>query len=289
MQDRPKADYRSANAIRAAFQRFAYLGLIMAAVGLLMLGKADTVMMETVRVNLADSVAPILDTLARPADAVADAVRGAERWINLHEENARLRADHERMLQWQAVALRLEEENRVLKELLAFTPGPEARSVSARVIADSGGTFAHSLLLYGGTASGIGKGDAVLAGEGLVGRVVSVAGRSARALLITDLNSRIPVIVSSERSRAILAGTNAEWPRLIHVTPETTVSPGDRVVTSGDAAVFPPGLPVGVVAAVSEDGIEVQPYVDLSRLEVVRVVDFGLDGILGKGSVAEAP
>lgn len=289
MYDRPRSDHRSASVIRLAVHRFAYLGLVLAAIGLMVLGKADTVLMERIRVTLADSVAPILDTMARPADAIADVVRGAERWINLHEENARLRAEHDRLFQWQAVALRLEEENRMLRQLLNFTPGPQARSVSARVIADSGGAFARSMLLYGGAADGIGKGDAVLTGEGLVGRIVSVARRSARTLLITDLNSRVPVVISPNRTRAILAGNNTKRPHLVHVTAEAPVARGDRVVTSGDAAAFPPGLPIGVVAAVSEDGIEVQPYAELSRLEVVRVVDFGLDGILSDGPATKRP
>lgn len=280
MHDRTRADHRSVNAIRVAVQRFAYVGLIMAAIGLMMLGKADTIMMERVRMTLSDSVAPILDTLARPADTLAGGMSSIDSWINLHEENARLRAENERLLRWEAVALRLEQENQVLRNLLNYAPSPEARSVSARVIADFGGSFAHSMLLYAGSRNGISKGAAVLSGEALVGRVIGVAARSARVLLVTDLNSRIPVMVAPEQTRAILAGDNSERPHLLHVMPETAIAPGDRVVTSGDGGVFPPGLPVGVVSGITETSIDVRPYVDLSRLDVVRVVDFGLAAIV---------
>jgi len=120
----------------------------------------------------------------------------------------------------------------------------------------------------------------VVTGDGLVGRVAGVGTRSTRVILITDLNSHIPVLVERTRTRAILAGDNSEVLRLIRLPPGAEVSPGDRVVTSGHGDAFPPGLPVGVVASVGDAGIGVQPFVERSRLEYVRVVDFGLRGIL---------
>ncbi len=249
---------------------------MLVAAGLMMLGKADTLVMERFRGALTDAFVPILDVLSRPADAVSRAIDTVREWVLLREDNERLRHERDRLLRWQAVALRLEAENAELRRLLQFVPEPEARYVTGRVVADASGTFAHSLVLNAGAADGIVKGDAVVTGEGLVGRVVGVAHRSARVLLITDLNSRIPVAVSTARTRAILAGTNTRRPELVHVESEATILPGDRVVTSGDAGALPPGLPVGVVAAVADGHITVAPYMDRHRLEYVRVVDYGL-------------
>jgi rod shape-determining protein MreC len=179
------------------------------------------------------------------------------------------------------VALRLEGENEALRRLLAFVPDPEARFVSARVIADAGGTFANSMLAFGGAAYGVAVGDAAVTGDGLAGRVVSVAPHSARILLLTDLNSRIPVLIATTGTRAILAGDNSAQPRLLHMTSDSPIVPGERIVTSGDAGAFPPGLPVGVVASVDGGVIRVEPYVERSRLDSVRIVDFGLAGIVG--------
>jgi rod shape-determining protein MreC len=281
VSERPRADYRSVTTLRAAVQRFAFVGLAVTAIGLLVLGRADPLMMERTRAAIADSVAPLLAVLARPAAAVTDGIEGIRRWLHLHEENAHLRREGDRLRQWQAVALRLEAENETLRQLLAFVPEPEARFVSARVIADSGGTFANSVLVFAGAASGIGIGDAAMTGDGLAGRVVSVAAHSARILLITDLNSRIPVQIMPSRTRAILAGDNSELPRLLHLTSDRPIEPGERIVTSGDAGAFPAGLPVGVVALVEDGLIRVKPYVERSRLDAVRIVDFGLDGIVG--------
>jgi rod shape-determining protein MreC len=63
------------------------------------------------------------------------------------------------------------------------------------------------------------------------------------------------------------------------------VNPGDRVVTAGSGGIFPPGLPVGVVSSVDGGLVRVEPYAGLSRLEYVRVVDFGLSGVLPQSAV----
>lgn len=281
MTERLRADHRSASTLRATVQRFAFVGFAITAIGLLVLGKADPPMMERTRVVIADSVAPLLAMLAKPGAAFSGAIEGVRHWIQVHDENARLRQEGDRLRQWQAVALRLEAENEALRRLLTFVPDPESRSVAARVIADSGGTFANSVLAFGGAAYGIGNGDAAVTGEGLAGRVVNVAAHSARILLITDLNSRIPVLIMPSRTRAILAGDNSELPRLLHMPSDSLVEPGERVVTSGDAGAFPAGLPVGVVAQLEDGLIRVKPYVERSQLDLVRIVDFGLSGIVG--------
>jgi len=124
------------------------------------------------------------------------------------------------------------------------------------------------------------KGDAALSGKGLLGRVAEVGERAARVLLINDLNSRIPVVIERSRERAILAGDNSVTPRLLYLPITTTVQVGDRVVTSGHGGAFPVGLPVGVVTAISDDGVRVLPFADATNIEYVRLMDFGLDGIL---------
>ena len=272
--------HRIAVPIKGLIQRFAYVGLVVAAFGLMLLGKADVLLVERIRTQVTDALAPILDVLSRPVATVSDVVDQVRELAALREENAGLREDKVRLLQWQTVARRLEAETKALRALLNFVPGPEASYVTARVIGDTGGAFAHALVLNAGFRAGVRKGQAVVTGDGLVGRVAGVGTRSTRVILITDMNSHIPVLVERTRTRAILAGDNSEVLRLIRLPPGAEVSPGDRVVTSGHGGAFPPGLPVGVVASVSDAGIGVQPFVERSRLEYVRVVDFGLRGIL---------
>ena len=281
MKDRSRFTHRVSAPIRGFTHRFAFLGLVVAAFALMLIGKADVVMMERFRAQVTDSVAPILDLMSRPV-ATANEVSAKVRVLTeISAENENLRQDKERLLHWQSVARTLEAENKALRDQLNYIPGPQASYVSARVIADTGGAFAHSLLLNIGNQPGVTKGQAVVTGDGLVGRVAGVGDRSTRVLLITDLNSRIPVLIEATRTRAILAGNNTNRPRLIHLPPGATVSPGDRIVTSGHGGAFPVGLPVGLVDAVNDSGISVQPFVPRDRLEYVRVLDYGLKGIIG--------
>jgi rod shape-determining protein MreC len=131
-------------------------------------------------------------------------------------------------------------------------------------------------MIDAGTDQQLARGQAAITGEGLVGRLTEVGSRTARVLLITDLNSRIPVVVDGGHGNALLAGDNSERPRLIYLTPPDAVKIGDRIVTSGEGGVFPPGLPVGIVAAIDANGPRIEPFVELSQLGYLMVVDYGL-------------
>ena len=76
----------------------------------------------------------------------------------------------------------------------------------------------------------------------------------------------------------MLAGDNSDRPRLIFASEPKAIKIGDRVVTSGEGGVFPPGLPVGVVASLDQGGARVAPYAELSQLDYVLLVDYGLAG-----------
>lgn len=280
MTDGHRTLSRVAQPIKNMALRFAYVGLIVGAFGMMMLGKFDAVVMERLRAQITDAVAPILDVVSRPIQAVEGVVDNAKNAVNVYSENDRLRAERERLLHWKAVAETLERENQELRQLLNAVPEASARFITGRVIADAGGVFSNSLIINAGARHSVMKGQAAVTEEGLIGRVTHVGSKSSRVLLITDLNARVPVLVQETGTRAIMFGANQGLPRLMHRLSGSIASEGDRVVTSGDAGVFPPGIAVGRVVSVDKDGILVQPFVDLARLDFVRILDFGPEGIL---------
>ncbi len=267
---------RLAIPLKVMAQRFAFLVLVALSAGLLVLGKADVAVMERARDWVTDAAAPVMGWLARPVAATNRLIDEINNLITLREENARLREENRRLRRWEAAARRLEQETIALRGLLRVQAEPEVAYISARVIGDSGGPFVRTLLLNAGRRAGVRKGQAAVTGAGLVGRIAAAGERSSRILLITDLNSRVPVVVESSRYRAVLAGDNSARPRLSFLPASAQLSPGDRIVTSGDGGLFPPGLPVGVVSDVADRVVRVQPYVDWSRIEMVRVLRFDL-------------
>lgn len=266
--------------LRLLVQRFAFLSLIVAAVAMMILGKADIVLIERTRALVSDAVAPILDVMARPAATIAQVVESVRDLGALRTENARLKDENARLMHWQTVARRLESENAVLHEQLNVVPSPDPAFVTARIIGDMGSAYGHSMLLAAGAKDGIRKGQAVLAGEALIGHIAEVGVRSSRLLLVTDINAHIPVMVESTRTRAILTGDNTGRPRLNYIAGSPSISVGDRVVTSASGGAFPPGIPVGVIAAINDGIVRIEPFVHRHQLEFVSVVDYGLGGIL---------
>lgn len=263
---------------RQALARLALPLLIMGAFALLLLGKADVRLAERARAGLGDTLAPLYDLVANPIVRARAALAEASHLVALVGENASLRAENERLRQWQTVALALEAENATLRANLHWIPDPPAAYVTARVVADAGGVYARSVLLAVGPRHGITKGQIALDDRGLVGRITETGSRSARLLLITDINSRIPVTLAHSRARAILAGTNGALPRLLFWPEDTPPEEGEEVVTSAEANAFPAGLPVGRVHY-SGAAPMVLPAARLARLDVVRVFDYHLAGV----------
>jgi rod shape-determining protein MreC len=267
-------------ATRQALAKLTLPVLIAVSFGLMLLGKADALLADRARLALADALAPLYATAARPLGSVRSVIVGVEHVVALTAENARLRAENERLRQWQSLALTLDAENQRLHANLNWIPDPLVSFVTARVVADAGGVYARAVLLSVGPRHVIKRGEIALDERGLVGRVTEVGERSARVLLLTDLNSRIPVVLEESHGRAILAGTNGPRSRLLYWAEDAPPREGERVVTSGEALAFPAGLPVGTVHYVASHVPEVEPAAALSRLEIVRIFDYGLQSLV---------
>ena len=280
MEYRPSALLRIAAPLKSLMQRFMYLGLIGVSASLMLVGKIDAVLIDHLRAQVTNVAAPLLSALSRPVSTISDSVSNFWELASIREKNARLMQENANLKQWLYVARRLQAENVSLKTLLHSVNDRKPTFVTARVIAGTMGSISNTLVINAGSQDGINKGQAVLSDRGFVGRVSAVANNSARLLLATDINSRVPVILESTRTRAVMVGRNTNRPKLIHFPAGAQITSSERVITSGHGGVFPPGLPVGLVATVSDRGIEVQQFTDYHQLEFVRIVDFGMTGLV---------
>src|SRR5882757_9823741 len=247
-----------ASQVRVALQRFALALLVIAAFGAMLIGKADTVLVEHARVLALDLATPALEAIARPVAAANRTIADLKEFASLREENARLREENARLLAWQTAARRLENENDGLRGLANFREGPEASFITARIVGDSVSAYVRGALLNVGRKGGVASGQAVVTGEGLAGRIAEVGENSARVLFVTDVNSRLPVVVERSRERAILAGDNSSQLRLTLLQSVAGVQRGDRIITSGHGGSFPVGIPIGEVVATGEGGVRVK-------------------------------
>jgi rod shape-determining protein MreC len=258
---------------RAFGERFSSPLLALLALALLVLGRVNAPLMEQARTRAGDAVTPILALMQQPLARLHDGMAVSQGLFDLAEENARLREENARLKEWRATALELEAQNQVLRNSMKLGPTPTPVLRTEPVIAEPGGIYVRSLLIAGGAHDGLGRGQAAMVGPGLVGRITELGDWSARVLLITDLNSRVPVILEGTRTHAILAGDNSPRPHLLYLPKAAVINVGDRLVTAGHDGIFPTGLAVGRVASIENGDIRVEPIADLDRLEYVVIVD----------------
>ena len=265
---------RLAGPLGILFNRFAFLLMVGASVTLLGLSRAGYQPIESARVLVLDYAAPVLDVISRPVAAANALFAEIGTLMTIYADNERLTLENDRLRAWQAEARQLAQENAAFRGLLRVQPEPGMTFVSARVVGESGGPFVRTLMLNAGGEDGVRKGEAVVNGDGLVGRVVEAGNRSSRVLLLTDLNSRVPVVLEQSRLRAVLEGDNTDVLRLSFLSDLDEIEIGDRVMTSGHGGIFPAGIPVGAVAAIDGDNVRVAPLVAFGKLEFVRVLRF---------------
>jgi len=283
LEPRSNAIIRIATPLKNLVQRFMYLGLVFAAFGLMLLGKFETVSIDKMRLEITEAIAPILEAFSQPAATVSAYIQNIQDLSNIRSENERLKQDNIGLLQWQTVARKLQADNTALRQLLSVVKDNDKKYITARVIAGSGGVLSNMLIVNAGKNDGVYKGQIVVDARGVIGRVSHVSNRSSRVQLLTDINSRVPVLIENNRTRAILTGKNTNLANLIHLPQGAKIWPGDRIITSGHGGAFPSGLPIGVVVSLRDDGIDVKFFTDFSTLEYVRIVDFGLNNLMKIG------
>lgn len=255
--------------------------LFVSALVFMMLSKADTLILNKISNSLARAFSPVIQVMQLPSEAVY-AIYDKIRDISLvYSENKQLKAENTELLMLKNQVRTLKAENKLLGQMLNYAPPPEATYITAKIVAEEGDGFSHSLIAYSENTSQVRKGQVVLGAQSVVGRVESVSGSYIRVLLFTDINSKVPVISERNRIRGILSGDNTTVPKLLFTATGADIKEGDMIVTSGVAGVFPTGLPIGVVSKITKDAIAVETISDIERLEYVKIVDYGVyDGML---------
>lgn len=227
-----------------------------------------------VRGLFTDIASPILHAASQPAIYARRSKEQLVDYLDLFHELDRLKEENQKMKHYQWQAQRLERRLAQLRGLLNAVEEPALKYATGHVIADARGPFARSVLLNIGTAQGSREGYAVINGDGFVGRVVHSGKYASRAILVNDLNSRIPVLVGPAAVRAVLVGDNSANPRLEFVPNSARVFEGDEVSTSGHGGLLPRGLRIGLVVPDHDKQYRVHPHATLSELEYVSVLFF---------------
>lgn len=271
-----------ANAWKIARKSNAQLPLVIVialAVVLVLLGKAQSGLLDKARVHVTDMLAPVLQTVRAP-------VAGFDRWMgsvteifSVYQQNLKLKEENARLRQWRNVAIVLQGRVGRYQTLLHAVPDPQMNAVLARVIGRANRPFLQTMILDAGREHHALPGQAVVDARGMIGRIYLTGSRTSWVILLTDLSSRIPVTISASAGnsgniQAMMTGDNSAYPTLDMVSHTVTLHDGDQVTSSGDGGLLPSGLPIGTVVSDGSGGWRVALLADPGASQDVEILNF---------------
>ncbi len=247
-------------------QNLALVGAVVSgaviATGLLMLlvARVNPDGAARVRGVMLDLVTPVWSVVRAPFDGAGRAIDWTGDYLGAVDRNRALETE---LTAAKAQLQRAAADRLALTRLRAIDKVREPQRqllATARIVSATSGSVVRSAMIAAGSNDGIEPGLPVIGADGLIGRTVEAGAHAARVLLLTDPASRIPVIVQRTGQAGLVTGANRPMLELRdRVGADAPLQPGDRLVTSGDGGIFPPGVPVGIIVDASAEPPLVRP------------------------------
>ena len=261
---------RSAFLQKGAQQRFSLVVLVLICIIFLFIEAFENKPLNYIRSLVKDAIYRGSVIVSIPAKIFSSSFDRAQHHLNLNENYNNLKIENDKLKNKVSNHEFLMMENTQLRKLIDEQVVSDFDLVSARVLIDKKSPYLNSFIINIGKNKSILNGMSVLDRENFIGRIVDVNFFSSRVLLITDLNSKIPVIIEPSGQHAILSGRNDKLPNLEYLPENYVIENGDKVFTSGKEGIFLPGIPIGEVKI--ENGIaNVLLFSDLDQITFVNV------------------
>ena len=263
-------------AIRSAFlkkgtqQRFSLFALIVFSIILIYVETIKAKPLDYLRSFIKDTIYRGSVVVSLPSKGFKSVVSTVANHLNLYNEIIKLKEENAQLQEQIYDPGFLIFENKQLRQLLDEQVTSSANFVSARVILDKQSPYLNSFIINSGSNKEIKNSMAALDGKNFIGRIVDVNFFSSRVLLVTDLNSKIPVLVEPSGHHAILSGHGTNEPTLEYLPENHKVQSGNKVYTSGKEGIFSPGIPIGKVRMGTEK-IVVSLFSDISQIMFVNI------------------
>jgi rod shape-determining protein MreC len=213
-----------------------------------------------VRGVMLDLVTPVWSVVRAPFDGAGRAIDWAGDYLGAVDRSRQLETE---LAKANAELQRAATERRALAQLKALgkVEDPNRTIVTrTRIVSATSGSVARTAMVAAGRNQGVAVGQPVIGADGLIGRTIETGSNAARVLLLTDPSSRIPVIVVRTGQAGLAVGTNRPALELRdRVGLDQPLVTGDRLVTSGDGGIFPPGIPVGTIIAGGVEPPQIRP------------------------------
>ena len=267
-------------AIRSAFlkkgtqQRFSLLGLIFFSIIFLILGSLNFKVVNYAKLFINEIVYRSSFIVSAPENFIKDNYQVVQNHLNLYKKNEENKSELKSLRAKDLLNEFIVSENQRLKE--AFDDHQvKSNAIFAKVLSDKGSPFLKSIIVNKGSKHNVSLGMIAMDGEYLVGKVVEVNYLSSRVLLLSDLNSKIPIIVEPNEVFAILSGTGKNYGVIQYSQKYKDIENKSIIYTSGVASLFKAGIPIGKIDTnYSSEEKRVKFFSDFSQLRFVKIVSF---------------
>jgi len=262
-------------AVRSAFlkksnkQQFSLLALILFSILLIFLSNLNFVGIKYIKIGVNEATYRLSAIISYPEKKINESYVFLSEYLNVYKENQNLKDKIDELNTKKLNFKFLENENKKLKEIIGENTSI-SEGIISKVLIDKDGKFLKSIILNKGSKHKIKKGMVVLEKNYLVGQVIEVNYTTSRAILISDLNSNIPVVIEPGSFQSILSGTGKNYGKIKYSKKKLFLDEDNIVYTSGSGGNFRAGLPIGKINNEIED-LAVEFFSDLSQLSFVKI------------------
>ena len=263
-------------AIRSAFlkkgiqQRFSLFVLTILSILLIFFETIEAKPLNIIRSFVKDIVYRSALVVSYPSQSFSSLYKTFKGHINLYGDYNSLIEENNELKNNISKSKFLELENTQLRKLIEEQVSSSSNLVSARVMLDKQSPYLNSLIINIGSNKNIKKGMAALDGKNFIGRIVDVNYFSSRILLVSDLNSKIPVLSEPSGAHAILSGHGKNKPTLEYLPKNHGLKEGDKIYTSGKEGIFSPGIPIGDIK-IEKNEVQVSLFSELDQITFINI------------------
>ena len=269
-------------AIRSAFlkrgnqQRFSLIALILFSIFIIVLGKYNFKGVNFLKLSIKEIVYRTTFIVSVPENFVISSYQTIHDHFSLYSNYENLKKDYESLKAAKLNTDFLKSENEALKSKINDV-STQSSELLAKVIIDKKSPFLRSVIVNRGSKDNVILGMAVLDEKFLVGKVVEVNYSTSRVLLLSDLNSKIPVSIEPNGVQSILSGSGSNFGEIQYIKEDYQLDSDFEIFTSGSGGIFRSGIPIGKTilnAGSGLDTIKVKFHSDFSQLRLVKIVSF---------------
>ena len=267
--------FRSAFLKKKDKQKFSLLSLILLSLIVIILSNINFKPIQFLKLGINEIIYRSTYLISKPENFFKKLVFKIDEHINLSENYKNTKLQLENLKKEKVINNFLKLENEKLRNLI--NENINSNEILAKVLIDRESPFLKSIILNKGTKDNVKIGMSIMDGVYLVGQIIEVNYTNSRALLLSDLNSKIPSVLAPQNIQAVISGTGKNYGIIEHTKDDIQKDLDETetiVYTSGLGGIFKPGIPIGSIAKDTKN--KVKFFSDFTQLNYIKITSFNI-------------